>query len=52
MAKKAVRAKLKAKSYVCKAEVRFEKKKQKTKSSEDAECSNKKKRKSHGKLNY
>ena len=31
MAKKAVRAKLKAKSYVCKAEVRFEKKNRKQK---------------------
>lgn len=38
MVKKAVRTKLKAKSYVCKAEGRFaKKKKQKTKSSEDAE---------------
>lgn len=50
MVKEAVRAKFKAKSYVCKAEGKFEKKK--TKSSEDAECSNKKKRKSHRKLNY
>lgn len=38
MVKKAVRAKLKVKSYVCKAEGSFEKEQ---KNSEDAECSNK-----------
>lgn len=50
MVKEVVCVKLKVKSYVCKVEGKFEK--NKIKSSEDVECSNKKKRKSYRKLNY